>query len=234
MVISVRIIAAFQKNKEISYISHLDVQRTLQRAFRRAELPLAYTNGFNPHPKLSFATALATGFSSAAEWIDLELEEEIVPEEFIRRVNSSLPGGLQFHTAFAGDETIDTLSKLLRGARYTITLFPDAPLTKAELQDALGSMLDNQEIMVMKKTKGGNRLTNIRPEIIKAFVPETSDSLLQIELIGTLTVSGGLRVENFLHALFDRIGMTGYAQVHRISVCFDGTDKLPHLEKQEG
>lgn len=234
MVISVRIIAAFQKNKEISYISHLDVQRTLQRAFRRANLPLAYTNGFNPHPKLSFATALATGFSSAAEWIDLELEGEILPDEFIRRVNCALPMGLRFHTAFAADDTIGTLSKLLSGARYIITLFPDTPLPKEVLRVALESMLNDREIFVMKKTKGGSRLTNIRPEIIRAYVLDNSDSDLQIELTGTLTVAGGLRVETFLHALFERLGSTGFAQVDRTSVCFTGTNQLPCLDDQKG
>ena len=69
-----KIIAAFEKTKEISYTSHLDVQRTLQRAFRRANLPLAFSKGFNPHPKLSFATALATGYTSAGEWLEVELE----------------------------------------------------------------------------------------------------------------------------------------------------------------
>lgn len=232
--INVRIIAAFQKNKEISYISHLDVQRTLQRAFRRANLPLAYTNGFNPHPKLSFATALATGFSSTAEWIDLDLERDILPDEFIRRVNCVLPEGLQFHTAFVADDTVGTLSKLLSGARYIITLFPDAPLSKETLRGALESLLNDQEIIVMKKTKSGNRLTNIRPDIIKAFVLDNSDSNLQIDLTGTLTVAGGLRVETFLRALLERLGMTGFAQVNRIAVCFTGTNMLPCLDNQKG
>lgn len=231
--INVRIIAAFQKNKEISYISHLDVQRTLQRAFRRADLPLAYTNGYNPHPKLSFATALATGFSSEAEWIDLELEAYVSPEEFISRVNSVLPSGLRFHTAFEGDDSIDTLSKILNGARYSIKLFPDAPVSSEQLQKALDSLLGEQEILVQKKTKGGIKPTNIRPEIIEAHLLESTDSILRIELAGTLTVSGGLRVETFLHALYDRIGTTGFAQVNRLSVCFMGTERLPSLESSE-
>ena len=72
-----RIIAAFEKTKELSYTSHLDVQRTLQRTFRRAALPLAYSKGFNPHPKLSFATALATGYTSAGEWFEVELDQAL-------------------------------------------------------------------------------------------------------------------------------------------------------------
>lgn len=223
-----RIIAAFRKDKGISYTSHLDVQRTLQRAFRRAQLPLAYTKGYNPHPKLSFATALATGFSSDGEWIELELERDLDPAEFMRRANAVLPGGMQFHTAFA-DEDIDTLSKLLCCARYTISLHFDPPVGRERIEAALKDLLDSKEIIVQKKTKSGVKPTDIRPEISEAFVTDEPDQPVRIELLGSLTVSGGLRVETFLNALYDRLGESGFASVHRNSLYFTGTDRLPHL-----
>ena len=68
-----RMLAVYHKTESARYISHLDVQRTLQRAFRRAKLPLRFSEGFNPHPELSFASALATGTTSDAEWFDVEL-----------------------------------------------------------------------------------------------------------------------------------------------------------------
>jgi len=225
----VRIIAAFQKDKGISYTSHLDVQRTLQRAFRRANLPLAYTKGFNPHPKLSFATALATGFSSAGEWIDVELEQDVSPEDFIARANAAVPSGMRFVTAFVADDTIDTLSKLLCSARYTISLFWENPVSKEQIEAALKQLLNEKEVIVQKKTKSGIRPTDIRPEILEAFVLDDSDAPVQIELLGSLTVSGGLRVETFLNALYDRLGVTGFATVHRTAMYFTGTDRLPSL-----
>ena len=224
-----RIIAAFQKDKGISYTSHLDVQRTLQRAFRRANLPLAYTKGFNPHPKLSFATALATGFSSAGEWIDVELEQDVSPEDFIARANAAVPSGMRFVTAFVADDTIDTLSKLLCSARYTISLFWENPVSKEQIEAALKQLLNEKEVIVQKKTKSGIRPTDIRPEILEAFVLDDSDAPVQIELLGSLTVSGGLRVETFLNALYDRLGVTGFATVHRTAMYFTGTDRLPNL-----
>ena len=224
-----RIIAAFQKDKGISYTSHLDVQRTLQRAFRRANLPLAYTKGFNPHPKLSFATALATGFSSAGEWIDVELEQDVSPEDFIARANAAVPSGMRFVTAFVADDTIDTLSKLLCSARYTISLFWENPISKEQIEAALKQLLNEKEVIVQKKTKSGIRPTDIRPEILEAFVLDDSDAPVQIELLGSLTVSGGLRVETFLNALYDRLGVTGFATVHRTAMYFTGTDRLPCL-----
>lgn len=66
-----RIIASFYKHEQVMFVSHLDMQRLFQRAFRRADLPLAYSNGFNPHPLLSFATALSVGYTSDCEYLML-------------------------------------------------------------------------------------------------------------------------------------------------------------------
>lgn len=229
MVNSVRIIAAFQKDKGISYTSHLDVQRTLQRAFRRAGLPLAYTNGFNPHPKLSFATALATGFSSDGEWIEAELERDMDPAEWMERVNAAMPNGMRFVTAFVADASIDTLSKMLCCARYTVSLYPEEPITRERVQKTLSVLMESEEIIVQKKTKSGVKPTNIRPEIIEAFVTDGTEDPVRIELLGSLTVTGGLRVETFLNALYDRLGVSGFASVHRNALYFTGSDRLPHL-----
>ena len=96
-----KLIAAYQKGNEIAMISHLDIQRTLQRAFRRAGIPLLYSNGFNPHPQFSFATAAATGMSSSCEWFEVQLSEEMAPEEFVRRANEVMPRGMRVSGAFA-------------------------------------------------------------------------------------------------------------------------------------
>ena len=72
---NMRIIARFEKGEAVRFVSHLDIQRTFQRAFRRANIPLAYSQGFNPHPQLSFATALSLGYTSEAEWFDVKLAE---------------------------------------------------------------------------------------------------------------------------------------------------------------
>ncbi len=224
-----RIIAAFQKNKEISYTSHLDVQRTLQRAFRRANLPLAYSKGFNPHPKLSFATALATGYTSDGEWFEVELDRSIALEDFIARVNAALPDGMRIVEAFEADDSIDTLSKLIRAAHYELTVHFDAPVTEEEVKNAVQSIMGNQPVIVDKKTKSGVKPADIRPDILEATVKEVSDSSAILDVVGTLTAAGGLRAETFVRALFDRLHLNGFFTAHRISLCFEGSDRLPRL-----
>lgn len=224
-----RIIAAFQKNKEISYTSHLDVQRTLQRAFRRAELPLAYSKGFNPHPKLSFATALATGYTSDGEWFEVELDRPIEPQTFIERVNPVLPDGMRVVEAFEADDSIDTLSKLIRAARYELTVHFDGAVAQQDVRSALDSIMGSEPVIVDKKTKSGIKPTDIRPDILEASVKEVSDTSATLLVVGTLTAAGGLRAETFVRALFDRLHLNGFFTAHRISLCFEGSDRLPRL-----
>ena len=224
-----RIIAAFQKNKEISYTSHLDVQRTLQRAFRRANLPLAYSKGFNPHPKLSFATALATGYTSDGEWFEVELDRPIEPQAFIERVNPALPDGMRVVEAFEADDSINTLSKLIRAARYELTVHFDGAVAQQDVRSALDSIMGSEPVIVDKKTKSGIKPTDIRPDILEASVKEVSDTSATLLVVGTLTAAGGLRAETFVRALFDRLHLNGFFTAHRISLCFEGSDRLPRL-----
>ena len=224
-----KIIAAFEKTKELSYTSHLDVQRTLQRAFRRANLPLAFSKGFNPHPKLSFATALATGFTSAGEWVEVELDRDITPEDFTERVNAALPNGMRFHSAFIADESFPTLSRMLVAAKYIITLYTDTPIAMDELLSAIRAITDSKEVIVEKKTKSGIRPANIRPDILEAEAISASDRTAVAAVVGTLNAAGGLRAETFARALCERLGTSGRFTAHRIALCFEGSDRLPRL-----
>lgn len=224
-----KIIAAFEKTKEISYTSHLDVQRTLQRAFRRANLPLAFSKGFNPHPKLSFATALATGYTSAGEWIEVELDGEVTPEQFIERVNMALPNGMRFVSAFVADDGFMTLSKMLVAAKYVVTLYTDAPVTTEALRAAVDAIMRSDEVIVEKKTKSGVKPANIRPEILEAEAISASDSTATVAVVGTLNAAGGLRAETFARALFERLSVNGRFTAHRTALCFEGSKRLPRL-----
>ncbi len=205
------------------------MQRTLQRAFRRAELPLAFSKGFNPHPKLSFATALATGFTSDGEWFEVELDRPVGISEFIDRVNRALPDGMRIVEAFEADDRIDTLSKLIRAAHYSLTVQFDEPVSEETVQSALRSIMNDGPVIVEKKTKSGVKPADIRPDILEASVKEVSDSTAIFDVVGTLTAAGGLRAETFVRALFDRLHLSGFFTAHRISLCFEGSDRLPRL-----
>ena len=83
------------KDEEIRYISHLDYAGAIEKALKRAEIPVAYSEGFNPHMKLAFASALAVGLTSATEYMEVELKEQIDIKEFIAKFEKQLPRGIK-------------------------------------------------------------------------------------------------------------------------------------------
>ncbi|NYE57247.1 TIGR03936 family radical SAM-associated protein [Carboxydothermus ferrireducens] len=85
----------YSRGGELKYISHLDTMRVFERAFRRANLPMAFSEGFNPHPKFSIALPLALGHESQGELMELTLKQFLPPEEIKERLNSVLPSGFK-------------------------------------------------------------------------------------------------------------------------------------------
>ena len=223
-----RMIAAYHKEPALRYISHLDIQRTLHRALSRADLPVQYSAGFNPHPQMSFATALSTGMSGDAEWFDVTLYETVEPEEFTRRLNAVLPRGLFVSDAFCAPEGMGSLSALTRAASYDAVLTLDRPASKDAFEAALDTLLSG-EIIADKRTKSGIKPVDIRPQILQVFVTGVEGNTVALQVLGRLQADGGLRMELFLHALTDRLDAHGDAVIHRSAVYFAGDGPLPRL-----
>jgi radical SAM-linked protein len=93
-----RIRMVFRKGVQIKYISHLDLMRAWERALRRADVPLAYSEGFNPRPKLQFASALPVGLVGRAELLDIFLDQRLESQVLAKRVEAQLPHGLELAT----------------------------------------------------------------------------------------------------------------------------------------
>ncbi|MFH1387455.1 MAG: TIGR03936 family radical SAM-associated protein [bacterium] len=85
----------YRKGEQVKYISHRDLMRAVQRAIRRAELPIAYSQGFNPHMKISWGNALKVGATSEGEFATLQLDGWMNPEKLIPLLNAKLPAGLE-------------------------------------------------------------------------------------------------------------------------------------------
>lgn len=224
-----RIFAVYQKHEALSYISHLDVQRTLHRAFRRAQIPLAYSEGFNPHPLLSFAAALPTGASSECEWFEVRLSEPLDPAELVRRTNAAMPQGLLLTRAFEVPQQMGKLTAMVHAAEYRATLLAYTPLTVESVQETLKALLQG-EILVQKRTKGGMKTVDIRPQIMQAAVEGIEGNVIFLRVLGKLQSDGGLRVSFLTDALLDRLGAHGgTAHICRTAMYFDSDGFLPRL-----
>jgi radical SAM-linked protein len=136
-----RIRITFSKQGPLRYTGHLDLHRLWERAARRAALPLAYSQGFHPQPKINMAAALPLGFSSRCEVLDMKLEHDIPLDDLPARLNATLPGGLQVSGVEEVDERAPALQTQVASAEYEVTL-----AEPVELQEKIQAALASQTI----------------------------------------------------------------------------------------
>lgn len=194
------------------FFSHLDLQRTLERSLRRAGLPIAYTQGFSPHPRISFASALATGTSSQGEFIDVELAEAMAPEAFVAQANQFCPTGLALQEARVAPETKDSLMALLDAAEYRLTL---SGVTPEALEGAVAAFLAATEVEVTKESRSGARQVNIRPQVhqVEVVGPRQIRAVLQTGPQGNLKPDDLLKG---LKAVAPELAEAALAESHRL------------------
>lgn len=118
----VKIQYQFKRSTPLRFLSHLDQQRLFQRAFRRAEIPVEYSQGFNPHPRMSFALAMSVGLTSDGEYGEVIVSEDIDVDTFISRMNQVLPNGLEIIAAKICGAGIGSLSAALSKSVYQIRI----------------------------------------------------------------------------------------------------------------
>ena len=158
-----RMLAVFEKGERIRHIGHLDIQRSVQRGLRRSGLPVAYSNGYNPHILVTFASALSTGACGTREIMDVTMAEEVSEEEFLQRMNRAMPPEMQLSEARAVDQKHPALMASLRAARYDLMI---RDCDQAErLIAAIPTMMSRKTIPAMRKTKTSLMECDIKPLI---------------------------------------------------------------------
>lgn len=156
----------YKKEDEMIFISHLDLQRLLQRAFRRAKINLSYSEGFNPHPKMSYCNALALGVESQGEYVDIEIEDDIEVKEFLERINEQLPDGIKFVKGQEIDPKTPSLSSIIVYGEYIFNIDLEVPLSKEFVKSRVLNFVKSKEIIITKKNKKGKKVeVDIRPMI---------------------------------------------------------------------
>ena len=162
----------FRKVGEIRFLSHLELAHLFYRASKRADLPLCFSEGFHPMPKIIFSTALPVGVESLAEVVDMELEGGMTPNEVMERLNQILPQGIKVIEAEEVPLS-SSLSYLPHRSVYWIPL--DHLLSKKEAIVKVKKALDQEGFLVHQKRKEGNRIVDVRPLIEKMDVKEKKE-----------------------------------------------------------
>ncbi len=174
----------FSKLGYLRFISHLDMLRLFKRAFKRAEIFLKFSEGFNPHPKMTFAQPLSLGHSSICEILDIETKEEYNSDDIKERLNTVLPQGISIISSTKQPEDYKSIASRISWAEYIIEL----PLNEG-LEEKILEFFNMKEIKTLKKQKKKKELkeVDIKP-LIREFkildnseeYPAVKDSALRV------------------------------------------------------
>lgn len=150
----------FSKQGQMKFIGHLDMVRYFQKVMRRAEVDVAYSEGFSPHQKMSFAAPLSVGVVSNGEYFDIEVNSTGSTEEMLKRINEQNAPGVEVLSYKLLPETAKNAMSIVAGADYIayIDLFDDEIIKK---------FMEQEKITVIKKTKKSEKEVDIKPMIFE-------------------------------------------------------------------
>ena len=168
--------ALFEKTGNARYISHLDLMRLFQRAFKRAGLPLTHTQGFNPRPSVSIALPLSLGVESRCELLDFDLEVPVDCGEIREKLNASLVEGVFVREVYEQGGKIKNLALL----QSRLVLEYDRQIPEDVIEE-LQNLFSRSELIVEKKGKNGMTQQNVIPMVRKLDVNRISDR--EVEMI---------------------------------------------------
>jgi radical SAM-linked protein len=196
----------FTKRGKVRFISHRDVARAFDRAFRIEQLPLAFTQGFAPRPKVSFGLALSVGHESDAEYLDVELREQVAPDELCEPLTDALPEGMAVTGAAALVERAPALQESVTLVGYRVHVGDgDGNAVPADaLHAAAARALGAPSLPVTRTRKGRESTDDLRPAIrtIELIASPDHEGPEALELT-LYTASRGARPREVLDAMSD-------------------------------
>ena len=160
----------FSRGEEVKFISHLDLMRCWERAMRRAQVPLAYSEGFTPHPRISLAVPLALGVTSEAELMDINHTRWISPPWFTGGVSQQLPPSIKILGAVPVALTLPSLQSAVRTAEYQVEV--ESGLAREEVETKVSALLSLAELPWRHQRDTGERKYDLRSLIDDIWVEE--------------------------------------------------------------
>lgn len=236
----------FSKVGKVRWTSHRDVARMWERGFRRVQLPLAYTQGFSPRPKVSFGLALPTGAESVAEYLDIELDPTRVTEldaaTLPALLTPVLPVGIDVLAAAVVDDGADSLQYEVDSCSWTVEVTGASP---DEVQHLVADALAADSLVISRERKGRLSEDDIRPGILSVTVAGPGElgvvldcelaarprTIRPTELIRALSPDGGLEAMGVRRT--SQWILRDGARSEPLGLPVDATDAppAPHLER---
>ncbi len=154
----------FSVRGPLAYLSHLELMKVFRQAFRRSSLPISFSEGFNPHMKLSFAIAKGVGLESEGELLEIETDMVIDVGDFLKRINKVIPEGLKVKALKEKTISLKSLSSMLRKAKYLLEY--GVGVNNDEYRDIISEKLNKPEILMEVKTKKSIGIKDIKEYIL--------------------------------------------------------------------
>ncbi len=217
----------FSKHGPIRFLGHLDVMRYVQKAIRRAEIDIKYSEGYSPHQILSFAQPLSVGSTTDGDYMDMTVLSLESPEAVMNALNGAMNEGIEILAITELPEKCENAMTSVAAAEYVIS-FREGKAPAFNLADTFDSFMEQSEIPAVKKTKNGEKTIDIKPLIYKyEILPDN-----KIHVLLSAGSSSNLKAALLTESLFSFAGeeMKEFAAVfHRLETYLAGDDDNGHF-----
>ena len=156
-----RYVLEFSKVGQIKYISHLDMQRLFKRAFKSSNIPIDYSKGYNPHPRMGFAQPLSLGYTARKEYLEFYTKEEIVPEEALRLLQNAMPMGIDLISLKPLEIKDKSLASIVVGAVYKVELPISFSSREKDIEKLVTDYLSQETIIAKKREKKSKQIVDV-------------------------------------------------------------------------
>lgn len=222
-----KLINKYSKTGNLKYISHLDVLRFIQRAVKRTGVNAKYSEGFNPHMKTSFGFPLSLGTESIGEYFEIELNQEIEPNEFAKKLNAVMPKEMQIiKSAIAASE--QSIMSRCAYAQYIITIESEN-LNMDKLNQLLNEILEGVTITREKKNKKNRMVSkelNTKDYIKYLKAEMINDNKAKIQATFITAETGSMKVDEFLKIINEKAFSIDYNTIMKIDALDENMEPI--------
>ncbi len=186
---------SFFKKDYAKFVSHLDLMKMFQRVFRIAGVDVTFSQGFNPHPKMSIAYPLPVGVTSEEEYLDLQVDSEPDYEKLVEQINSAMPKDIKIIKAWQPKENLN----LICFAKYNVKVTLEKELEN--LTSLIEEFCGRDEIVIDKKTKKGISATDIKPMIKEIKILNENNLEIDFEFVLSIGEKANLKATGVIDAM---------------------------------
>lgn len=224
----------FRKYGVMKFIGHLDIMRYFQKAMRRADIDICYSEGFSPHQIMSFAAPLGVGITSDGEYLDIEVHSSKSTREALADLNDTMVDGVEITGYVKLPDNAKTAMSLVAAADYRLFFKEgyDIPFTKSEAEQAIEAYFTKPaEVLITKQTKKSEKIMDLK-QLVYEFKAEGTEETPEFYINLSTGSSDNLKPELVLESLFNYMNVPYNAnaiQIHRIDVYAKENDKFISL-----